>query len=821
MAKYLVVVESPAKARTINKFLGSNYSVKASYGHVRDLPKSSLGVDVDNNFTPKYVQLRDASKAVKDLKEAAAKADRVLIASDPDREGEAIGWHVAELLKSTKKPVDRIVFNEITKRGVKEAAQNPREIDDNLVNAQQARRVLDRLVGYKLSPLLQWRVRKGLSAGRVQSVAVRIVCDREDEIRKFTPEEYWTLDADLLTEAKEDFTARLHRLDDEKPQLPDADTTQAVVNALEGAAYRVASVEKKEVKRRAAAPFITSTLQQEASRKLRFSPRKTMSVAQRLYEGMSVGAEGAVGLITYMRTDSTRVSQEAVQEARSYIDQTFDASFLPQKPNFFASKKGAQDAHEAIRPTSAMRTPESVKPYLDKDQHALYTLIWQRFVASQMTPAVFDQTTVDIDAQPGESRKAQAPAQSFTFRATGSIMKFPGFTKLYQETKEEDNGDKNGQKALPASIAEGQPLELQELRPEQHFTKPPPRYTEATLVRALEEKGIGRPSTYAPTINTITERGYVEREKGRLHPTELGEQVNTLLMENFSDILDLDFTARLEEDLDHVEEGEREWHELLSDFYKDFQKDLEEAQRRMVGELGEEDATCPTCGKPMQVREGRFGPFIACTDYPECKTTKQVKKQNTEPTDEVCEKCGAPMVIRQGRFGKFMACSEYPKCSNTHNVDKDGNKVASEPRPEPQKTDKKCPKCGNYLLLRTSRKGEYFYGCEKYPKCKYTEPKELDIKCPREGCDGNLVPRGRGFIGCTNYPDCDFRGSGEVDETTPCSACGHPWTFAVRPKKKPHVRRCPKPGCGHEEPLPEESEEDAVEASATSQGDDS
>ena len=792
MPKYLVVVESPAKARTINKFLGSNYVVRASYGHVRDLPKSTLGVDIENGFEPKYVQLRDASKAVKAIQEAAAKADRVLLASDPDREGEAIGWHVAEILKKTNKPVERIVFNEITKRGVKEAAKNPRSIDENLVNAQQARRVLDRLVGYKLSPLLQWRIRKGLSAGRVQSVAVRMVCERESEIRAFVPEEYWTVDADLFTPREEAVTARLHRVDGEKPKLPDKEATDAVLAGLEGAEYKIASIERKEVKRRPYAPFITSTLQQEASRKLRFTPRKTMSVAQQLYEGINIGADGTVGLITYMRTDSTRLSQESLEQIREYIAGNFEAAMLPQKPNFFQSKKGAQDAHEAIRPTLVQQTPEKMKQYLTDDQFALYSLIWKRTVACQMAPAVFDQTTVDIEAA------------NCVFRVTGSIMKFAGFTKLYEETKDNTNGEKEGDKRLP-EMTEGETLRLETLKPEQHFTKPPPRYTEATLIRALEENGIGRPSTYAPTINTIMERNYVVREKGRLQPTELGDQVNTLLVENFADILDLGFTARLEEDLDHIEEGKGEWHDLLRRFYANFEQDLQAAQKRMVSELGYDDTNCPNCGKPMQVREGRFGPFIACTDYPECKTTLKVERQTTEPTEEVCEKCGAPMVIRMGRFGRFMACSEYPKCKNTHNVDDQGNKVVRETK-EPERTDQECHECKGVLLIRTNRQGEPFYGCENYPKCKFTKPKELDVPCPMPNCGGNLVPKrmkARRFIGCERYPDCEFQAFGQLDKEHKCAKCGHPWTTVVRAKNKPAVRRCPHPDCGHEETLAE------------------
>ena len=671
MAKYLVVVESPAKAKTINKFLGSNYVVRASYGHVRDLPKSDLGVDIDNNFEPKYVRLRSASKSIKELQTAAKKVNTILIASDPDREGEAIGWHVAELLKKLEKPVERIVFNEITKRSVKEAASNPRGIDENLVNAQQARRVLDRLVGYKLSPLLQMSVRRGLSAGRVQSVAVRMVCEREAEIRAFVPVEYWTLDAILAKAAGENVTARLHKIKGEKFELGNEAAMNDVLKGLEGVSYTVESVEKKEMRRRPPAPFITSTLQQEAFRRLRFSPRQTMRIAQQLYEGIALGGEGTVGLITYMRTDSTRLADEALSEVREHIGTHYDKGYLPEKPNSFGKKKDAQDAHEAIRTSTAAHTPESVKQFLDEDQFKLYSLIWRRYVACQMTPAVFDQTTVDITA--GDC----------TFRVTGSVMKFAGYLKLYEDSKNDDD------QLLPV-LEEGEKLDLQELLPEQHFTKPPARYSEATLIRALEENGIGRPSTYAPTVNTIVDRGYVLREKGRLQPTELGEEVNTILVANFPDILDLEFTARIEQDLDRVEAGELEWHEFLRAFYVTFEKDLNVAQKRMIAELVGENAKCPKCEGEMEVKEAWYGLFLGCRKHPECDGRISLrKKAETRPTDEICDKCGAPMVIRGGRFGDFMACSKYPECKNTYNVDKDGNKVDNPARAEPIMTEQK------------------------------------------------------------------------------------------------------------------------------------
>ena len=808
MAKYLVVVESPAKAKTINKFLGSRYIVRASYGHVRDLPKSMLGVDIDNDFKPKYVQPRTASKAVKAIKEAAAKVDKILLATDPDREGEAIGWHIAEILKAktkakkkvdlAEKPIERIVFNAITKRHVVEAAKNPRVIDADLVNAQQARRVLDRLVGYKLSPLLQWRIRRGLSAGRVQSVTVRMVCDREDEIRAFIPVEFWTLDALMTTDDNESFSARLNRIRGEKAVVSSEAEMNTILSDLKGgASYKVANVERKEVRRRPSAPFITSSLQQDASRKLRFNPRRTMRIAQQLYEGISRGNEESGGLITYMRTDSTRIEPEALDDVRDYITKTFEAGMLPEKPNFYANKKSSQDAHEAIRPTSVGVTPESLKPYLDDNQLALYTLIWKRFVASQMTPAIFDQMTVDIKAA------------DYGFRATGSIMKFPGFTKIYDESSDTNGNRRESERdrILP-DVKTDDDLTASDLKPEQRFTKPPSRYTEAMLVRALEENGIGRPSTYAPTINTIQDRGYVEREKGRLKPTELGEQVNKLLLEHFPDIMDLAFTANVEEELDEVEEGKMEWHAFLREFWERFAKDLEAAQDKMLEELGAKGEPCPECGSPMEVREGYFGLFVACKRYPECKTTKKVQRGTVEETDEKCDKCGADMVIRSGRFGKFMACSKYPECKNTYNIGKDGEKIIPEPKEPPKKTDQKCPKCDAFLLIRKSRTGEEFYGCEKYPKCKFTKPMELDLKCPKMNCEGNLVrkmAKRRRFIGCEKYPECDFSAFGKLDMENACKKCGNPWTTVTKPRNKPHTRKCPVPDCEHVEELTEES----------------
>lgn len=804
MAKFLVVVESPAKARTINKFLGANYIVKASMGHVRDLPENEFGIDIENDFEPKYQPIPKASKAIQGILEAARKAEHILIASDPDREGEAIGWHVAALLERENKPIERIVFNAITKRSILEAAQHPRPIDENLVNAQQARRLLDRIVGYKLSPLLQWSVRKGLSAGRVQSVAVRMVCDREAEVRAFITEEYWTLDATLITPREDRFTARLNQINGEKAQVGNQSAAEAIVQDLQGAAYHVTSVERKEVRRRPYPPFITSTLQQEASRKLRFSPRNTMRIAQQLYEGVELGGEGRIGVITYMRTDSVRIEPEALEDVRQYIRDNFDGAMLPEQPNVYKGKKGAQDAHEAIRPTAAARTPESIRQYLTEEQFKLYQLIWQRFVSSQMTPAVLDQTIIDV------------VAKIYGFRASGSVMKFAGFTKLYEETADEPEGngatpeeERAAQSRLP-EVLENEALREDGLKPEQHFTKPPARYTEASLIRALEENGIGRPSTYAPTINTIIERTYVERERGRLSPTQLGEDVNKILIAHFPDILELQFTARLEEDLDLVEEGQREWRHLLRDFYAAFLKDLTEAQHKMAAGAVGESSACPTCGKPMEVRQGRFGMFVACQDYPTCKTTVKVNRASAaEATDEKCPACDSPMVIRQGRFGKFMSCSTYPKCKTTFGLDKEGNKVEQAPKEPPKKTDQKCPTCGAFLLIRKSRKGDEFYGCEKYPRCRFTRPMELGLKCLKPGCDGELVSkvaRGRRFVGCAKHPECNFAVFGKLDKAVACPKCKNSWTYTTKSKSKPPMRHCPVPDCGFEEAMPEEAE---------------
>jgi len=754
--KELVIVESPAKARTIRKFLGRQYVVRASNGHVRDLPKKEMGVKIGDEFEPKYVTIRGKGKLLDEFRKQAATSRRVLLASDFDREGEAIGWHIYEEIKRKNPDVKRIVFNAITERAVKQAIEDARPIDMRKVNAQQARRILDRLVGYQLSPLLWKKVQSGLSAGRVQSVAVRLVCAREKDIREFVPEEYWSVDAVFETGDGARFDAALYQIDGEKAALKTGDETAAVVSALGGATYSVSKVERKRVNRRPAPPFITSSLQQEASRKLRFSPRRTMRIAQALYEGIELGGEGSVALISYMRTDSTRVAPEAQHAAAEYIRTTYGDSYVPGKPPVYRSKKGAQDAHEAIRPVALGRPPKSVASYLDKDQLGLYTLIWNRFVASQMVPAKLDQTAVDVATAEGK----------FVFRATGSVIAFPGFMAVYVEGSDDVDTDKTssgkGREKLLPPLDEGQPLEAVKVEPNQHFTKPPPRYTEATLVRALEEKGIGRPSTYASIVNTIQARKYVHREKGRLLPTELGETVNGLLIESFPEILDVEFTAALEEQLDAVEDGRENWQGLLRQFYDKFEQRLETARTEM----------------------------------------REVRKE-VVPTDEICEKCGKPMVIRRGRYGPFLACSGFPACRNTRNLD--GTPAGTDRKP-PQLTDKKCPKCGAPMVVRSSARGK-FYGCSKYPKCRGTAPMELGIGCPRQGCSGDIVERrskrGRTFYGCSRYPDCDFTTWYRPFKQT-CPDCGAPFVV-VKPRRGEEPRlACIADGCSFDGPMPPE-----------------
>ena len=745
--KRLVIVESPAKARTVGQILGNRYVVTASQGHVRDLPKSKMGVDLENEFQPTYVTMRDKMPLVKEIKRAGDEAADIFLATDPDREGEAISWHLQTAAgwdKPDAKVPKRVVFHEITKDAVEEAFQHPREIDMKLVNAQQARRILDRLVGYQISPLLAKRVQRGLSAGRVQSVALKLVTDREKEIAVFVPEESWSLDALLHKSADQAtranlFPAALHSIKGNRRRLTIGveEEARAYEAELKDAAYTVADVRKREVRQRPAAPFTTSTLQQEAGRKLRFTAQRTMSVAQQLYEGLSVGSEGSVGLITYMRTDSTQVAETAVQEARQYIRGKYGKEYLPDKPRSYRTRtKAAQEAHEAIRPTSIARTPDSLKDHLSAEQFRLYGLIWARMLASQMADALSDATTVNIDA----ACQAQANGEAgriFNFRATGSVLKFPGFRTLYLEGRDEGDAEENSN-SLP-ELAQGDTLNCNQLEANQHFTQPPPRFTEATLVKAMEERGIGRPSTYAPTIGVLLNRNYVNKENNSLHPTLLGTTVSDLLAQFFTDIMNPDFTAQMEEKLDEVSQGERDWIPMLQDFYAPFAEELLNANENMPRVKPDDEATdevCDNCGLPMVIKTGRFGRFMACTGYPQCRTTRQLKEEGSEAvadveTDEVCEQCGKPMVLKTGRYGKFIACSNYPTCKNTH----------------PMKTGANCPTCGGDLVERGSRRG-VFFGCSNYPECKYTSNRRpLPDPCPE--CQGLMVVNRDGSHACT------------------------------------------------------------------------
>lgn len=739
-AKPLIIVESPAKTRTLRNFLGNAYQIEASMGHVRDLPEKEFGVDLQDGFKPVYVTLPEREEVLKQLKSAAKQAPEVYLASDPDREGEAIAWHLKEALKLQN--ARRIEFNEITRQAVEQALQNPRDIDMNRVNAQQARRILDRIVGYKLSPLLWKKAKRNtLSAGRVQSVAVRLIVDRERETESFVPEEYWTITARLTPDTETNaFDATLRLRDGEKIELHNEAEANAVLEDLQDAQYVVQQIKRTERKRNPSPPFITSTLQQEAARKLGFSAKRTMQIAQQLYEGVELGEQGSVGLITYMRTDSTRVANEAQSQAREYIGKEFGERYLPEKPPQYRSRRGAQDAHEAIRPTSVARTPELVKRYLSSEQFQLYRLIWQRFIASQMTPAVLDVVTVDIEAK------------QYTFRATGSSVKFDGFMRVYVEGK--DNGELSDEERPPLPpMIEGQVLTLLQLLPEQHFTEPPPRYTEATLVKALEEKGIGRPSTYATILSTILERDYVELRDKRFYPTPLGVAVTDYLVKHFPDILDVQFTAGVEQQLDEIEEGKRAWTEVLQAFYQPFAQRLtesEQSQEWVEVKPQETEYLCPKCGSKMLVRQGRYGKFLGCSRYPECdgvlKLTKSGKPAPPDrPSDEVCEQCGSPMVIRWGRYGDYLACTN-PQCQATRSLEE-----------LPEVT---CPVCKQGKIVeKRSRRGKVFYGCSRYPECQFVLwDKPTGDLCPK--CGYPLVEKRRSkevvSIKCSNK-ECDYQ----------------------------------------------------------------
>jgi len=804
LGKSLVIVESPAKAKTINKFLGRSFSVKACMGHVRDLPKRTLGVDEKKGFKPTYEVLPGRKKILDELKKAAKEAEAIYLAPDPDREGEAICWHLSEELKKVNKKLHRVMFNEITRRAVLHGIENPEKIDQNKVDAQQARRVLDRLVGYKISPLLWDKVRRGLSAGRVQSVALRILVEREREIQAFKPEEYWSLTATLEGAQPPPFEAKLFRIGEEKAELKDGGTAERIVKKVRPARWIVAEVEAKEKKRTPPPPFTTSKMQQEAARKLGFTVKKTMTLAQHLYEGVDLGEEGAVGLITYMRTDSTRVAAEALTEVREHIAKVHGPDFLPDGPRFYKAGRMSQGAHEAIRPASLENSPEKVGKFLTRDELRLYSLIWNRFVASQMNPAVFDVTTADI------------AAAGHIFRATGQVLRFPGYFAVYREVSEakseakNGNGDSDDERTLPP-LKKGQELKLLNLDPKQHFTQPPPRFTEAALVKELEEDGIGRPSTYASILATLQNREYAVKEEGKFVPSELGILVTDLLVEHFGDLVNVKYTARMEEELDEIEDGKMKWQDALAEFYGKFSKDLKRASRQMRNVKREETPTeevCGKCGKPMVIKWGRYGRFLACSGYPECKNTQELPgngngtagaaKSGEEAVPEVkvsCDKCGSPMVLRKGRFGQFLACSTYPACKNTKkiHVDKEGNIT----RKADRVLEEKCPTCGKHLVVKDGRFGE-FTACSDYPRCRYIKLKEVGVDCPRPGCGGRIVERksrrGKTFFGCNRYPDCDF-----VTWYRPlsekCPSCGKPYLLEKITKREGVTRFCDAEGC--------------------------
>ncbi len=745
----LVIVESPAKAKTIMKYLGRKYKMMASIGHLKDLPKSRFGVDIEKGFLPEYIVIKGKSKILTEIKKAAKSADQIFLAPDPDREGEAIAWHIAEELRPLNPNIHRVLFNEITKKAVKEAVASPGVININRVNAQQARRVLDRIVGYKISPLLWEKVRRGLSAGRVQSVALLIICQREKEVLAFVSEEYWSIDATLLGKTPPPFVARLLQKGGEPLKIHNESESQALTDQLQNATYTVAKVEKKERKRNPTPPFITSRLQQEAARKLHFTPKKTMMIAQQLYEGIDVAGEGAVGLISYMRTDSVRISPDFQAESKTWIAEKYGQDYVPETPNTYKSKKSAQEGHEAIRPTDITREPTRLRGDLSNDQFLLYQLIWNRYVASQMQPALFDVTRVDITAT------------DLGLRATGSILKFPGFTIVYTEGNDSNpDANKEGSEddATLPMLTEGDTLNLQALAPKQHFTQPPPRYNEALLIHDLEEKGIGRPSTYATIISTIQDRKYVEKREGRFYPTDLGDTVNDLLTENFPQVVNVEFTAKMEQALDEVEAGRTDWTESIRTFYDPFSKNFEKAQTQM----------------------------------------RDVKREE-KPTDILCEKCSQPMVIKWGRFGRFLACSGYPECKNTKEfVEKEGviEIIAKE-----IETDVLCKICKKPMINKTGRFGR-FLACSGYPECKHTEPISLGVTCPEKDCGGALTEkrskRGKTFFACTNYPDCKFA-IWDRPVARPCPQCKAPFLIEKYDRNKGTKTRCNDKNCGFEE----------------------
>ncbi len=760
--KSLVIVESPAKAKTINKYLGKDFYVEASVGHIKNLPSNKIGVDIENGYVPEYRIIDGKQEVIRRLKTMAAKTREVYIATDPDREGEAIAWHIADAVQPHNNNISRVLFNEITKSGIAEAMKNPTKVNMKLVQSQQARRVMDRIVGYKVSPFLWTVIKRGTSAGRVQSVALKLVCEREAAIEAFVPQEYWQIKAKLSKQQGEPFLTMLHSVDGKKPVLDSGAITQAYVEDIRKKAFKVADIRKRETRRNPAAPFITSSMQQEASRKCGFSPKLTMLIAQQLYEGVELGDEGLTGLITYMRTDSTRVADTAIQMVREYIYTAYGRDFVPDSPNEYKSRKAVtQDAHEAIRPVSMKYTPKEVARYLTPQQLKLYELIWNRFVASQMMPALIDQTTVDITAD------------EYLFRATGSVITFRGFLQVYEEGRDEENGKKetNGEEeefemSLPADLRINEPLDLHDILPEQKFTKPPARYTESSLIKELDNLGIGRPSTYAMMVSTIVDREYVEIKDRRLYATDLGKSVNRILSNYFSGLFNVQFTAEMEEELDKIESGEMSYKKVLDNFYKPFISNMAdvESKKSEVRESLQEatDEVCEICGKPMVIKWGRYGRFKACTGYPECKNVKALGQNGETPapevTDELCPKCQSPMVIKTGKFGRFMACSDYPKCKTTKPI------LDIVP-------DVVCPKDGGQIIRRKSRYGKFFYGC-------------------------------------SNYPNCDFMVWSEPVKET-CPSCGAEIMIKKFTKRKGDYRLCLK--CNHEVPVATEKNESKPE----------
>ncbi len=753
MTKPLVVVESPTKVKTVKKYLGKDFNVSATVGHIKDLPPKEMGIDIEDGFKPAYEVIPGKKKVITELKRQAKDAEDIYLAPDPDREGEAIAWHTADVLQKKGRRFHRVLFHELTAKAIKAAMAHPSELDRNKFEAQQARRILDRLVGYEISPLLWKKVKRGLSAGRVQSVAVRIICDREREIQIFVAEEYWSITAHLEGKNPPPFTAKLAKKEKEKIKIPDQKSADQILDDLSGEPFLVETIKKKTVRRNPQPPFTTSKLQQESIRRLRFSAKKTMVVAQQLYEGVELSPGDPVGLITYMRTDSTRIAEEAALEALDHIRDQFGNDYALDKPRYFKNKNKSQDAHEAIRPTSVLNTPEKIARHLSKDQLALYTLIWQRFVASQMAQALIDNTSVTIKAG------------LYRFQTSGSVIRFRGFLALYQSADDSEESDKNKMKLPP--LTEGEVLTLHKLEPKQHFTQPPPRFSEASLVKELEENGIGRPSTYATILSTIRDKGYVDMLGGYFRPSELGFIVNDLVVNSFPDLLDVDFTAKLEGDLDRIEAAEEDCAHLLDRFYESFKKRLDSADETMLSMKRTglpTDLDCPRCGKKLHIKMGKNGLFLACTGYPECSYTSNyvrdekgiVKPVETPPdqaTDKVCEKCGKPMVVKHGRYGSFLACTGYPECKNTQSINGNGSG---------NKTGVTCPemKCTGELVERKSKRGKVFYGCSRFPQCQYAMwDKPVPRACPE--CSAPFTVEkttkkdGR-FLTCLNR-ECSFK----------------------------------------------------------------